>query len=77
MSDQNEIDLKLRNDFLENENSHLRSMLNQQATFGHRMTEIVAAMEKLLEKTKSEIESLTNILAKTLLFVISVKKFYP
>ena len=60
MSGQSEIDLKQRNEFLENENSLLRSMLNQQATLGHRMTEIVAEMEKLLEKKKSEIESLTD-----------------
>ena len=53
MSDQSEIDLKLRSEFLENENSALKSMLKQQATFGHKITVIVAKMDELLVKKKN------------------------
>ena len=35
-------------------------MLKQQANFGNKMTQIVSEMDKLLEKKKIEIESLTN-----------------
>ena len=52
--------LKSRVQFLENENSLLKSMLKQQATFGNKMTVIVAKMDELLVKKKTEIESLTN-----------------
>ena len=50
---------------LENENRSLKSMLNQQAHFGNKMTQIVSEMDELLEKKKLEIQSLTNqLLAK-------------
>ena len=50
---------------LENENLTLKSMLNQQANFGNRMTQMISEMDDLLEKKKLEIESLTNqLLAK-------------
>ena len=52
--------LKSRVQFLENENFLLKSMLKQQATFGNKMTVIVAKMDELLVKKKTEIESLTN-----------------
>ena len=52
--------LKSRVQFLENENSLLKSMLKQQATFGNKMTVIVAKMDELLVKRKTEIESLAN-----------------
>ena len=52
--------LKSRVQFLENENSLLKSMLKQQATFGNKITVIVAKMDELLVKKKTEIESLTN-----------------
>ena len=52
--------LKSRVQFLENENSLLKSMLKQQATFGNKMTAIVAKMDELLVKKKTEIESLAN-----------------
>ena len=35
-------------------------MLKQQATFGHKITVIVAEMDELLEKKKSEIDALTK-----------------
>ena len=61
MSDQSKIEiLEKKIQFLENENSLLKSMLKQQATFGHKITVIVAEMDELLVKKKTEIESLTN-----------------
>ena len=61
MSDQSKIEnLEKRIQVLENENSLLKSMLKQQATFGNKMTAIVAKMDELLVKKKTEIETLTN-----------------
>ena len=45
---------------LENENRQLKSMLENQTSFGNKMTEIVSGMDELLEKIKQEIASLTN-----------------
>ena len=59
--------------FLENENSILKSMLKQQATFGHKITVIVAEMDELLEKKKLEIDALT----KQLLAQPSTTKIEP
>ena len=52
--------LECRVQNLENENSLLKSMLKQQANFGNKITAIVAEMDELLMKKKTEIESLTN-----------------
>ena len=61
MSDQSKIDiLEKKIQFLENENSILKSMLKQHVTFGHKITVIVAEMDELLEKKKLEIDALTK-----------------
>ena len=61
MSDQSKIEiLEKKIQFLENENSLLKSMLKQQVTFGHKITVIVAEMDGLLEKKKLEIDALTK-----------------
>ena len=61
MSDKSKIEfLESRVQILENENSLLKSMLKQQVTFGNKITAIVAEMDELLVKKKTEIESLTN-----------------
>jgi len=61
MSEQSEIEiLEKKIQFLENENSLLKSMLKQQITFGHKITVIVADMDELLEKKKLEIDELTK-----------------
>ena len=61
MSDQSKIEiLEKRIQFLENENSLLKSMLKQQITFGHKITVIVAEMDELLEKKKLEIDELSK-----------------
>ena len=74
MSDQSKIEiLEKRLQFLENENSLLKSMLKQQATFGHKITVIVAEMDELLEKKKLEIDELT----KQLLAQSSISKIEP
>ena len=65
--------LKSRVQFLENENWLLKSMLKQQATFGNKMTVIVAKMDELLVKKKTEIESLTNQLLARLPPVAPIK----
>merc|ERR1711911_26074 len=45
---------------LENENQHLKSLYMQQVMFGIKMTELIAEMDSLLEKKKTEIESLSR-----------------
>ena len=45
---------------LENENQHLKSLYMQQVMFGIKMTEMIAEMDSLLEKKKTEIESLSR-----------------
>lgn len=45
---------------LENENQHLKSLYKQQVMFGIKMTEMIAEMDSLLEKKKTEIESLSR-----------------
>ena len=45
---------------LENENQHLKSLYMQQVKFGIKMTEMIAEMDSLLEKKKTEIESLSR-----------------
>ena len=52
--------LEERIQFLEAENSQLKSMLKQQIVFGNKITAIVAEMDELLEKRKLKIESLNN-----------------
>ena len=49
-----------KNQFLENENSVLKSMLKQQATFGHNKAVIAAEMNEQLEKKRLEIDALTK-----------------
>ena len=74
MSDQSKIEnLEKRIQFLENENSLLKSMLKQQITFGHKITVIVAEMDELLEKKKLEIDALN----KQLLTPPSTTKIEP
>lgn len=41
---------------LETENRHLKSALEKQTDFGNKMTELIAKMDLLLNKKKSEIE---------------------
>lgn len=45
---------------LETENRHLKSALERQTDFGNKMTELIAKMDLLLNKKKTEIESLTS-----------------
>ena len=45
---------------LETENRHLKSRLEIQTDFGNKMTELIGEMDLLLNKKKSEIESLTS-----------------
>ena len=74
MSDQSKIEiLEKKIQFLENENSILKSMLKRQVTFGHKITVIVAEMDELLEKKKLEIDALT----KQLLAQPSATKIEP
>ena len=52
--------LEAKNVRLETENRHLKSALEKQTDFGNKMTELIAKMDLLLNKKKSEIESLTS-----------------
>ena len=52
--------LEERIQFLETENSQLKSMLKKQIVFGTKITAIVAEMDELLEQRKLKIESLNN-----------------
>ena len=61
MSDKSKIEiLEKKIQFLQNENSLLKSMLKQQVTFGYEITLIVGEMDQLLEKKKLEIDALTK-----------------
>ena len=48
--------LKLRNDFLEKENSMLKSKLIEMGMFSKRMVEITAEMDNLLNQRTAKIE---------------------
>ena len=50
--------LKLRNDFLEKENSMLQSKLIEMGMFSKRMVEITAEMDNLLDQKTNQIEQL-------------------
>ena len=45
---------------LENENRHLKSLLQRQVVFGNTMTEMIAKMDDLLEVKKLEIDKMTQ-----------------
>ena len=50
--------LKLRNDFLEKENSMLKSKLIEMGMFSKRMVEITAEMDNLLNQRTIQIEQI-------------------